>query len=130
MLADVPLTENISHEYMSVNGTTHDANSPASKIVKPLIPPDAEERMSGVKKAKRNNLTLCPRQGPVPPFCPESAENCHGRDSLDSPGSGNFPQSPAKLCSPSVRLKVGVRSRNGASFNFRSGAIRGDFQPV
>jgi hypothetical protein len=54
----------------------------------------------------------------------------HGRDFPDSPGSGNFPQSQAKLAALSVRMKVGVRSRNGASLNFRSGAIRGDFHPV
>jgi hypothetical protein len=27
--------------------------------------------------------------------CPESAENCHGRDSRHFPGSVNFPQSPS-----------------------------------
>jgi hypothetical protein len=84
----------------------------------------------GRKKGEDKQPDFLPPAGPLPPFCPEAAENCHGRDFLGSPGSGNFPQSQAKLCSPSVRLKVGVRSRNGASFNFRSGAVRGDFQPV
>ena len=35
--------------------------------------------------------------GPWFQFCPESAENCHGRDVMAFPGSGNFSQSPAKV---------------------------------
>ena len=38
------------------DGVTHDANSPASKIVKPLIPPDAQERIE--RAVKQANASL------------------------------------------------------------------------
>jgi hypothetical protein len=81
----------------------------------------------GRKKGEDKHTDFLPPAGPLPWFCPESAVNCHGRDFLGSPGSGNFPQSPAKLCSPSVRFKIGAGLRNGASLNVRSEATRGDF---
>jgi hypothetical protein len=67
--------------------------------------------MAGIKKAKTNNLTfqLCSYR------FPESAENCHGRDSWRFPGSGNFSQSPANFggaVSPVEKRSGGVeRSR-------------------
>ncbi len=36
--------------------------------------------MAGVKKAKKNNLTFCPRQGQRLVFRLESVENYHGRN--------------------------------------------------
>jgi hypothetical protein len=43
-------------EQQSIGGVMHDANSPASKIVKPLIPPDAQERIE--RAVKQANASL------------------------------------------------------------------------
>jgi hypothetical protein len=43
-------------EQRTVDGVTHDANSPASQIVKPLIPPDARERIE--RAVKQANASL------------------------------------------------------------------------
>ena len=76
-----------------------------------------------------NQLSLAP-QGRGFASCPESAENWRGRESLAFPGRVNFPQSPSNVGALSGRLKSGAGSWNGAGLNFRSGATRGDFQPV
>lgn len=44
------------YEHQTFDGVAHDANSPASQIVKPLIPPDAQERIE--RAVKQTNASL------------------------------------------------------------------------
>jgi hypothetical protein len=58
--------------------------------------------MAGGKKCEDKQPEILAPQGHVSEICPESAENFHGRDSMDFPDRGNFPQSPS-LIGASVR---------------------------
>jgi len=99
---------------------------------RPGVGPASSKRWGdGVRKSGEDKqLDFVPPAGPwfliLPGVCGKLTRTGHGI----FPGSDNFPQSPSNLGAQSVRLEIGAVSWNEAGLKFRSGAIRGDFQPV